>query len=91
MGRIAPLSLLLAALPLCAQDEPPVFSATSELVVVDVQVLYIKSSTPAPALQAGDFQVSEEGVPQQILKFSRDEFPLSVVLLSISPTARTLY
>lgn len=72
---------LLAAMSLCAQDQTPVFRATSELVLVDVQVLHTKSGTPAPALQASDLQVSEEGVPQEILYFSRDELPLSVVLL----------
>lgn len=85
MRRLAVLSLLLAATRLCGQDETldqtPVFRATSELVQVDVQVLHTKSKAPAPALQATDFRVSEEGVPQEILHFSRDEFPLSVVLL----------
>jgi VWFA-related protein len=68
-------------MPLCAQDQTPVFRATSELVLVDVQVLHVKTGTPAPLLQASDFQISEEGAPQEILHFSRDEFPLSVVLL----------
>jgi hypothetical protein len=75
------LSLLLAALSLGAQDRTPVFHATSELVLVDVQVLHNRNGSPTPALQARDFQVSEEGVPQQILHFWRGEFPLSVVLL----------
>jgi Ca-activated chloride channel homolog len=81
MRDLAVIGLLLAAMPLYSQDQTPVFRATSELVLVDVQVLQRKTGAPAPALQAGDFQVSEEGVPQQILHFSRDEFPLSVVLL----------
>lgn len=80
MRRVAVLTLLLAA-ALCAQDRMPVFRATSELVLVDVQVLHTRSRAPAPALQSADFRVSEQGVPQTILHFSRDEFPLSVVLL----------
>jgi VWFA-related protein len=72
---------LLAAMPLCAQDQTPVFRATSELVLMDVQVLHTKTRAPAPVLQAADFHISEEGAPQEILHFSRDEFPLSVVLL----------
>ena len=79
--RLVVHSFLLAAMPVLAQDETPVFRATSELVLLDVQVLHSKSRAPAPALEAGDFRVSEEGVPQEILHFSRDEFPLSVVLL----------
>jgi VWFA-related protein len=81
MRIAALLSLLLAATGLCAQDQTPVFRTTSELVLLDVQVLRTKTGTPSPALQAADFQVSEQGVPQEILHFSRDEFPLSVVLL----------
>ena len=72
---------LLAASELFAQDQSPVFYASSELVLVDVQVVRTKTGAPAPALQASDFRVFEEGVPQKILHFSRDEFPLSVVLL----------
>lgn len=70
-----------AATLLFPQENPPVFRVTSELVVVDVQVLHVKTGTPAPGLHAGDFRVYEEGIPQEILHFSRDEFPLSVVLL----------
>lgn len=72
---------VLAAAPLAAQGETPVFPATSELVLLDVQVLHVKTGTPSGALQAKDFRVFEEGVPQPITNFSRDEFPLSVVLL----------
>ncbi len=64
-----------------AQDSTPVFRATSELVLVDVQVLDRKTRTPAPSLTPADLSISEEGVQQQISLFSRDEFPLSVVLL----------
>ena len=75
--EVVAFSLLLRGL----QDQTALFRATSELVLVDVQVLHTKTGAPAPLLHAGDFQVSEEGVPQQIVHFSRDEFPLSVVLL----------
>jgi VWFA-related protein len=72
---------LVLATAVIAQDEAPVFHATSELVLVDVQVLHVKTGTPAPQLAASDLSISEEGVPQWITSFSRDEFPLSVVLL----------
>ena len=95
MSLLAVLRLLLAALPLSAQDEAAVFRTTSELVLVDVQVLHNKTHTPAPALTAGDLKVFEEGVPQQIVHFSRDEYPLSVVLLfdltdSVQPVLKRL-
>jgi VWFA-related protein len=63
------------------QEQTPLFRATSELVLVDVQVLNIKTGAPAGRLQAKDLRVSEEGAPQEISQFSRDEFPLSVVML----------
>jgi VWFA-related protein len=82
--------LLLAVSWLRAQDQPALFRATSELVLVDVQVLHTKTRAPAATLHAGDFQISEEGVPQHIIHFSRDEFPLSVVLLfDLTDSVRT--
>jgi VWFA-related protein len=75
-----PLVLLVTA-SLGAQDPTPVFQTTTELVLVDVQVLHNRTRTPAASLHAKDLRVFEEGVPQEILHFSRDEFPLSVVLL----------
>jgi VWFA-related protein len=80
-GRLTLFTLLLAAPLIRAQEQTPVFQATTELALVDVQVLHIKTRTPAAALSAKDLRVYEEGVPQQILHLSRDEFPLSVVLL----------
>ncbi len=80
MKKFVVLSLTLAAIILSAQDTP-VFRATSELVLVDVQVRQTKTGAPAPRLSAKDFKISEEGIPQQIVHFSHDEFPLSVVLL----------
>lgn len=77
--------------PLPAQDAPPVFRTTSELVLVDVQVLHNSTRTPAPSLKAKDLRVWEDGVPQDILQFSRDELPLSVVLLfDLSTTAHSV-
>jgi VWFA-related protein len=64
-----------------AQEAAPTFRTTSELVLVDVQVLNVKTGVAAGNVRASDLRVFEEGVPQQIVHFSRDEFPLSVVLL----------
>jgi VWFA-related protein len=73
--------LLLFAPALFAQEEMPVFRASTELVLVDVQVKHVKTGTPAPTLQAKDLRVFEEGAPQDIIQFSRDEYPISAVLL----------
>ncbi|HUA57504.1 MAG TPA: VWA domain-containing protein [Verrucomicrobiae bacterium] len=80
MMKLWVLCLILAA-SAAAEDQTPVFTARSELVLVDVQVLNVKNGGPAPKLSASDLMVTEEGVPQTITLFSRDEFPLSVVLL----------
>jgi hypothetical protein len=63
------------------QDGTPVFGATSELVLLDVQVIHNKTNTAMSGLQAKDFEVSEDGVPQKISFFGRDQLPLSVVPL----------
>jgi hypothetical protein len=55
-GRLATLSLLVAAAPLRAQDATPNFQTTTELVLVDVQALQ---------LQAKDLRVFEDGVPHR--------------------------
>jgi len=64
-----------------AQDATPVFRATSELVLVDVQVIHYKTKTASGVLQAKDFHLYEDGVPQQIAFFGRDQLPLSIALL----------
>jgi VWFA-related protein len=80
-GRLAILSLLAAAATLRAQDATPIFQTTTELVLVDVQVLHTRTRAPAPRLQGKDLRVFEDGAEQEIRQFSRDELPLSVVLL----------
>jgi VWFA-related protein len=81
MMKAAIWCVLLGAIRLSAQDDAAVFRATSELVLLDVQVRHSKSGMPAPLIGKSDLRVFEEGVPQEIIHFSRDEFPLSVVLL----------
>lgn len=76
---------LQLALPAIAQQEQsaasPVFRVNVELVQVDVQALEKKSGRPVGSLNKEDFQLYEDGVPQQISEISRDQLPLSVVLL----------
>jgi VWFA-related protein len=63
------------------QDDTAVFRTTSELVLLDVQVVHHKTNTAAGRLEAKDFELSEDGSPQKISFFGRDQLPLSVVLL----------
>ncbi len=72
--------LALAACAAWGQDAP-VFHATSELVLLDVQVLHKKTKTATGVLEAKDFELYEDGVRQEISVFGREQYPLSVVLL----------
>jgi VWFA-related protein len=63
------------------QDATPVFRSTSELVLLDVQVVQKKTAISTAALRREDLQVFEDGRPQQITFFSRDQLPLSIVML----------
>ena len=73
--------LALFAAAACGQDSGPVFRVTSDLVLLDVQVIHNKTNTAAGDLEAKDFDLAEDGVSQRILFFGRDQLPLSVVLL----------
>jgi hypothetical protein len=68
---------------------------STQLVVLDALVENKKTSTLIDTLQAKDFSLSEDGVPQQITYFSHDQLPLSVVFLfdlteSVTPALRPL-
>ena len=52
-----------------------------QLVQVDVQVMEKKSGRPVGSLNREDFQLYEDGVQQRIAELTRDQLPLSVVLL----------
>lgn len=62
---------------------PPVqtIHVDTQLVLLDALVKYKKTGLTLDMLSATDFQLSEDGVPQTISYFSRDQLPLSVVLL----------
>jgi VWFA-related protein len=62
-----------------APDEALKFS--TELVLLDVQVLTRQTGFAVSGLRKEDFTVFEDGVKQEIAHFSYDRLPLSVVLL----------
>lgn len=70
-----------AAAAAAAQDGTPVFRSASELVLLDVQVVQKKTGTSTASLRREDLEVREDGKPQTIAFFSRDELPLSIVML----------
>lgn len=74
----ATVAVLLAAC--CASAGPPAsFSTGIDMVYVDVSVA--GTSRQATRLEAGDFIVLEDGIPQQIAHFVDTGRPISLVLL----------
>jgi VWFA-related protein len=67
-----------ASLP---QSESPTIHVDTQFVLLDALVENKKSGAPLETLSAKDFQLFEDGVPQTISYFSRDQLPLSVVFL----------
>jgi len=63
-----------------AAEEPVVFRTDVSLVRVDATVLD-HGSRAVTTLQADDFLLREEGRPQPIRNFSREEMPVDVLLL----------
>jgi VWFA-related protein len=80
MRTFAGLFVTLIVCVASGQDAPPVFTSTSEMVLVEVQVVHSKSKFATPALRKLDFQVFEDGAAREIAFLSRDELPLSIVL-----------
>jgi Ca-activated chloride channel family protein len=62
-------------------DDDHVIRVKVDLVQVDAQVLQKKTGRPVGSLGKEDFEIYENGVRQQIAELSRDQLPLSVVLL----------
>ena len=78
---LATLFFLIA--PLSAQQKEPgeVIKVNTDLVVFDAQVIDKKSKRIIGDLNKDDFELTDHGVKQQISYFSRDELPLSIILL----------
>lgn len=64
-----------------SQAEDNVIRLTTDLVVVDTQVISQANGKIISGLKAGDFIVEEDGVKQELSFFTQDKLPLSVVLL----------
>jgi Ca-activated chloride channel family protein len=81
-----------------SQQAPPddqVIRVNVNLVQLDVQVLQKKTGRPVGSLSKDDFKLYEDGVEQRIAQVSRDQLPLSVVLLfdltfSVQPVLKPL-
>ncbi len=80
MIRIAGVVLLAGALSgaIAAQTQPPTFSARVDVVRVDA--LVTDKGQPVLGLTVGDFEVLDNGVPQQLDFVGYEQIPLNVIL-----------
>ena len=79
-SRLAAAAILFAltnAWPTVAQ--PPTFSARTEVVRVDV--LVTEKGQPVTGLRGADFEVLDNGVPQEVDLASFEQIPLNLVLV----------
>jgi VWFA-related protein len=75
---------VLAGASTAAAQEPDaadVIKVNTDLVVFDAQVIDKKSKRTIGDLTRDDFTIIENGVKQEVSYFSRDELPLSIILL----------
>ena len=77
------------------EPETPVFRLNVHEVSLDAQVLDKKTHKAVAELKQEDFLVYEDNALQQVTAFSRDKFPLSIVILfdltdSVQPVLKTL-
>lgn len=78
------LAVALCAPPRAAAQEvgpDEVIKINTDLVVLDAQVVSRKTRRVVGDLRREDFELYEDGARQEISYFSRDELPLSVLLL----------
>jgi VWFA-related protein len=79
---VAILVAVLPAISFAQQPEPmDIVKVSTDLVVFDAQVIDKKSKRTIGDLTRDDFTITENGVKQEVSYFSRDEVPLSIILL----------
>jgi VWFA-related protein len=67
--------------PSSAGTDEPVIRVSTQFVVLDALVENKRTGNPIGSLEAKDFLLKEDGVPQSISYFTHDRLPLSVVFL----------
>jgi VWFA-related protein len=75
---------LIVAVPVYAQEpaqSTEVIKINTDLVVLDAQVLRKKDGRAITSLRREDFLLTEDGLGQEIVHFSQDRLPLSILLL----------
>jgi Ca-activated chloride channel family protein len=74
------LAAMVAAPSVAARAQQPMFSARVEAVRVDVLVTDRENGPPLLGLKPDDFEILDNGVPQQVDLVSFEEIPLNVIL-----------
>jgi Ca-activated chloride channel family protein len=80
---LLPVVAIPAAATLCMLAWPPTGARAqfaSGVTLVEVYVTVSGAGGPVANLEASDFEVFEDGVPQEVTAFARGEFPLSVAI-----------
>ena len=78
--RVIGLALLAAGSAHPAVAQSPTFRSTTDVVQIDVAVLG-REGRPIEGLTAADFDLRDNGVPQQVRAVGFDEVPLNLVLV----------
>lgn len=73
------VALAAAALVSAAQQQRPTFRAVGALVTVEVEVR--DGARLVPGLSAGDFQVTDNGVPQKVEMLDVESLPIDLTLV----------
>ncbi|MBD0369975.1 MAG: VWA domain-containing protein [Pyrinomonadaceae bacterium] len=75
------LAFFLSTTNSVAQETSDVIKINTDLVVLDALVIDKKTGRAVGGFKPEDFELYEDGVKQEISYFSRDELPLSILLL----------
>jgi len=82
IALVVPAALFFHASARAQQTEPAdVIKVNTDLVVFDAQVIDKKTRRTIGDLRKEDFEIVENGIKQEVSYFSRDELPLSIILL----------
>lgn len=85
--------LAVSSIPQFAQEKDPidVVKVNTDLVVFDAQVIDKKTKRTIGDLTKADFEITDNGVRQEVSYLSRDELPLSIMLmLDVSGSVRPI-
>ena len=77
--RVAVTAGLAVPVLAAAQSQAPVFRTGTEAVIIDVAVL--AGNKPVAGLTVGDFEVTDNGVPQAIVDLTRETMPIDISLI----------